>query len=256
MFENTNLPWLEKHLILYAWAGSTSYNTRVEDSDDDFRGICIPPEQFYFGLQGFDQYRSPENSGEDIEIKSIKEYVRLALDGNPNVIEWLFTKPEFFVYINEIGQELINIRHQFLSKQFFKKVSGFAKGQKHEMENDGKNNRGQGSLKRIADRQKYGYDVRSASHLIRIDYEGIEVMETGNLNTWRSDKERKLLVDIKTGKLTKSQVLEIHDELDAKLYQAYLKTELPETPDYHKNNKFLIELTKEYRRKYKDDRYY
>lgn len=256
MFENTNLPWLEKSLILYTWAGSTSYNTRVEDSDDDFRGICIPPKQFYFGLHNFEQYHSPEGSEDDIEVKSIKEYINLALNGNPNVIEWLFTDPKLFIVITKFGQELVNIRHQFLSKQFFKKVSGFAKGQRHEMENDGKNSRGKGSPKRISDRQKYGFDVRSASHLIRIDYEGIEVMETGNLSTCRSDEECKLIVDIKTGKLTKQEVLEIHDELDSKLYQAYLKSELPESPDYYKINKFLIELTEEYRKENKDDRYY
>jgi predicted nucleotidyltransferase len=244
MFENINLPWLEKSLILYAWSGSTAYGTRTEDSDDDMRGIAVPSKQYYYGLERFDQYRCEKP--DDIEVKSIREYFRLALDGNPNVLEWLFTDPKFFITINQFGQELVNIRQQFLSKQFFKKVSGFAKGQKHEMENDGRNNRGQGSPKRIADRIKYGFDVRSASHLIRIDYEGIEVMETGNLTTYRPEKERKLLVDIKTGKLTKQEVLDIHDELDARLYQAYLKTDLPENPDYHKINKFLIELTEEH----------
>jgi predicted nucleotidyltransferase len=44
MFENTNLSWLEKHTIILAYAGSTAYGTTTEDSDTDFRGICIPPE--------------------------------------------------------------------------------------------------------------------------------------------------------------------------------------------------------------------
>jgi predicted nucleotidyltransferase len=248
--------WLDKYTILYAWSGSTSYGTRTEDSDDDFRGVTMLPEQYNLGLDRFDQYKSPEGSGEDIEVRAIKEYVKLALDGNPNVVELLFTYSGHFIYLNKFGKALVDARHEFLSKKFYKKIDGFAKGQKHDLENSGKPNHGQGSVKRLEQRIKYGYDLKAGQNLIRIPYEGIEVMETGTLSTYRPEAQRKLLIDIKLGKYTKEQLLEMYDELKFKLDEAYLKTELPENPDYHKINKFLINLTKWYQEENKDDRYY
>jgi predicted nucleotidyltransferase len=245
MFENTNLPWLETNTIILAYAGSTAYGTTTEDSDLDFRGITIQPEQYYFGLENFESYHSPEGSEIDMVVYSLQKYTQLAIQNNPNILEILFTDPKHFKIQTDIGWELINIRHQFLSKQFFQRTNGYAKAQYYEMvQNGGKPNHGQGNPKRMEMRSRFGMDTKAASHLIRLLNEGIEVLETGNLNVWRP--ERELLVDIKIGKYTKEQVLEMYQELDAKLYNAYKNSQLPEKPDFNKINEFIIELTKEY----------
>jgi predicted nucleotidyltransferase len=245
MFENTNLPWLESNTIILAYAGSTAYGTTTKDSDTDFRGICIPPEHYYFGLENFESYHSPENSEIDIVVYSLQKYTQLAIQNNPNVLEILFTKPEHFKICTSVGQKLIEIRHQFLSKQFFQRTNGYARSQYYEMiQNGGKPNHGQGNPKRMENREKFGFDTKAGSHLIRLVNEGIEVLETGNLNVFRP--ERQLLTDIKIGKYKFEEVMEMYRELDARLLSAYEKSELPEKPDYHKINKFIIELTKEY----------
>ena len=71
MFENTNLPWLETNTIILAYAGSTAYGTTTEDSDLDLRGICVPPEQYYYGLENFESYHSPEGLETDIVVYSL-----------------------------------------------------------------------------------------------------------------------------------------------------------------------------------------
>lgn len=245
MFENTNLPWLETNTIILAYAGSTAYGTTTEDSDTDFRGVCIPPEQYYYGLENFESYHSPEGADTDTVVYSLQKFAQLAIQNNPNVLEILFTNHEHFEILHPYGEALIKIRHQFLSKQFFQRTNGYARGQFHEMvQNGGKPNHGQGNPKRMAMRELHGYDVKAGSHLIRLVSEGIEVLETGNLTVYRP--ERELLTDIKLGKYTFDQVMEMYKELDTKLLLAYEKSELPEKPDYHKINNFIIELTKDF----------
>lgn len=247
MFENTNLPWLDTHTILLAYAGSIAYGTTTEDSDTDFRGIAIPPEQYYYGLEDFESYHSPEGNEQDIVVYSLQKFAQLAIQNNPNVLEILFTNPEHFKIINHYGYELVNIRHWFLSKQFFQRINGYARSQYYRMiQNGGKPNHGQGNPKRMAAREKFGYDIKAGSHLIRLVSEGIEVLETGNLSVYRP--ERELLTDIKIGKYTFDEVMEMYRELDARLLIAYEKSELPEKPNFHKINKYIIELTKDYLR--------
>jgi hypothetical protein len=150
--------------------------------------------------------------------------------------------------ITDTGQRLVEIRHQFLSKQFYQRTNGYARGQYHEMvQNGGKPNHGQGNPKRMEMRSKVGFDAKAGSHLIRLMNEGIEVLETGNLNVYRP--ERELLTDIKLGKYKFEEVMDMYEVLDNKLQIAYEKSELPEKPDFNKINKFIIELTKEYLRK-------
>jgi hypothetical protein len=254
MFENTNFPWLVTNTILLAYGGSTAYGCTTEKSDLDYRGICIPPITYFYGLEKFETYdpkKENVESKEDIVIYSLKKYTQLAIQNNPNVLEILFTEPKHFVMWTDYGAELIKIRHQFLSKEFFFRTNGYAKGQYHEMvQNGGKPTHGQGNPDRMEMRSKYGYDCKAGSHLVRLMNEGIEVLETGNLTVTRP--ERELLIDIKIGKYKFEEVMEMYKELDSKLYVAYQKSQLPEKPNYNKINKFIIELTKSFMKKYND----
>jgi hypothetical protein len=261
MFENvknTNLFWLITNTILLAYGGSTAYGTRTENSDNDYRGITIPPLPYFYGLDHFETYdpnkeKKPEIDiivpKEDIVVYSLKKYAQLAIQNNPNVLEILFTKPEHFLIWTDYGAELIKIRHQFLSKEFFMRTNGYAKGQYYEMiQNSGKPTHGQGNPERMRLRELYHFDTKAGSHLIRIMNEGIEVLETGNLTVLRP--ERELLTDIKIGKYKFEEVMEMYRELDVKLYDAYKKSKLPEKPNRDKINKFIIELTKIFMKKY------
>lgn len=239
------VPWLKENIILLAYAGSTAYGTTTETSDTDYRGICIPPESYHFGLDSFESYHSPEGAKFDMVVYSLKKYAQLALQNNPNVLEILFTDPRHFAIHSWLGQQLIDMRHEFLSKLFFQRTNGYARSQYYEMvQNGGKPNHGQGNPERMAAREKYGYDIKAGSHLIRLVYEGIEVLETGNLTVYRP--ERELLTDIKRGRYTFDEVMEMYKELDARLLLAYEKSELPETPDYHRVNQQIVKMTKEF----------
>jgi predicted nucleotidyltransferase len=244
MFENTDFTWLDNNIVLLAYGGSIAYGTANENSDTDIRGVCIPIDDYYYGLGKFDSYHSPDGSNPDIVVHSIKQYAKLILKNDPNAVEILFTEPERHIIWTEFGRRLIDIRYDILSKEFCRRAIGFARNQYECLLREGKPNHGQGSPERIADKKKHGYDTKAMSHLIRIICEAIEVLETCNLSVYRP--ERDLLVDIKNGKMSLDYGLKLYNEYSSKLFDLYIKSELRDKPDYNIINNTIIEITREY----------
>jgi predicted nucleotidyltransferase len=121
----------QDNLILQVRSGSRAHGLAQEDSDEDSRGVCIPPKAFLLGLQSFEQY---ESQGGDHVIYALAKFARLALGGNPNIIETLFTEAEDVLHVNSFGQELIDSRHIFLSRRVGERFSGYAIDQLKRME--------------------------------------------------------------------------------------------------------------------------
>ena len=113
---------LGKHVILLGLAGSYSYGTNIEGSDIDIRGITLNRKSDLIGLTEFEQYVD-ENT--DTVIYAFNKIIRLLLSCNPNTIELLGMKPEHYLYLSDIGQELLDNRKLFLSKRAIQSFGGF-----------------------------------------------------------------------------------------------------------------------------------
>lgn len=111
----------ETNLILHVRCGSRAYGVDTPDSDHDSRGICIPPKEVLLGLQTFEQHESP---GSDHVIYGLPKFVRLALEGNPNLIETLYT--EDILQIHPLGEKLRAQRDQFLSRKVADRFGSYA----------------------------------------------------------------------------------------------------------------------------------
>lgn len=118
--------WIEGHTIYRCLGGSHAYGLNTETSDMDIRGICIPPKEFYFGLQGFEQQVLEKV---DCTIFGLKKFVKLARDCNPNIIELLFLKPESILYKDKYADELLKHRELFVSEKAIYTFSGYANSQ-------------------------------------------------------------------------------------------------------------------------------
>lgn len=95
--------------------------------------------------------------------------------------------------------------------------------------------------KRKAMVRKYQYDVKNAAHLIRLLRMGIEFLETGHLQVYRtSDAEE--LKRIKRGQWTLDQVKDEAERLFAKVDPARVQSPLPPAPDSAAANRLLIEI--------------
>lgn len=125
---------VEKRTILRVRHGSHCYGLNTPTSDIDEKGVCIPPMKYHFGfLNNFEQFESMASKGgdKDLVIFSLAKFARLASQCNPNIIEMLFVDESDILYCDDFGDELLAIRNEMISKEAFKRFSGYAKGQLH-----------------------------------------------------------------------------------------------------------------------------
>lgn len=239
-----NMMWLEDRTILLTKAGSVIYGTNVETSDTDYKGVCIPPKEYYLGLKSINEYNKSggKNFGEhntkddiDIVICHINKFVRDAMQGVPNNLDILFCRDEDIIYVDEFGKELRSIRKEFLSKEIYKKFCGFAMAQRYKLDIKKQNGTGRQDLV-----EKFGYDTKFAYHAIRLLYCAKQILLTHDYCSYRPEEERKLLLDIRAGKYTLEGIFEMFDRLDKEIHQHYDESTLQKTPNYHKINKWLI----------------
>lgn len=120
------IPHLNNNIILLGLGGSYSYGTNIETSDIDIRGVATRTAKDI--LIGRDWEQSV-NSATDTTIYSFDKIIKLLCACNPNTIEILGLKPEHYLIVTDIGQELLNNKHLFLSKQALKSFSGYANAQ-------------------------------------------------------------------------------------------------------------------------------
>lgn len=78
---NSNLHWLEDSTIILAPTGSYAYGTNTEESDRDYKGVCIPPIDYYLGLESFNEYNNSggknfKNTKDDIDINITYQQIR------------------------------------------------------------------------------------------------------------------------------------------------------------------------------------
>lgn len=118
--------------ILLVKHGSHAYGLATPESDLDLKGVCIEPLEYHFGyLNHFEQSERYANKGHphDEVVYSLKKFIKLATDCNPNIIEVLFTSQEDHVKVDAFGERLIDYRYNFLSKKAKHTFSGYAHAQ-------------------------------------------------------------------------------------------------------------------------------
>ena len=206
-------------------------------------------------------------------IYEIRKFFKLASDNNPNILDVLFCRDSDIKYITPIGKKLRDKRDIFLSKKSRFTFCGYAFAQLKRIKThrswllnppSGKPTRKELGLPEAAKRNwnsymswkqnrnpkrtgleaKYGFDVKHGLHLCRLLKMCKEILETGQVNVYRSDA--KELLNILDGKMTYEKLIEhseiMFNDID-NLYQT--SNVLPKKPDIHKINEFCIELVGE-----------
>ena len=124
---------LGNNIILLGFGGSIAYGTNTENSDTDIRGVALNSKDDLLGINNnFEQFVNEET---DTTIYSLNKIIMLLANCNPNVCELLGLKPEHYLYISPIGQELLDNAHLFLSKRAVHSFGGYANQQLRRLEN-------------------------------------------------------------------------------------------------------------------------
>jgi len=92
--------------------------------------------------------------------------------------------------------------------------------------------------------EKYGFDTKHGMHLIRLMTEGEELMKQHKITFPRPDKE--FLLDIRNGKYSYDEVVEIADDFDLKFNKYYDVSNLPYKPNVKKINNLCIKLVNDH----------
>lgn len=222
--------------ILLGYRGSVahgtftpSYGPNAKD-DNDLLGVAVGPINSYFGLGKFEHHIRELEAGDgmiwDSVVYELRKYIRLLLKANPNVLSLLFLPDNLYVLRHPLGQRLIDARDIFCSKEAYHSYVGYAHGQLHRMTHPSGKHMGKKRRELV---EKFSFDTKNASHLIRILREGIEFLSTGELRVQREDAQQ--LIEIKKGEWPLEKVERLADELFQMAQEALIHSPLPTHPD-------------------------
>ena len=123
---------LGNKIILLGLGGSHAYGTNVETSDIDIRGCAVNSKEEILTNKNFEQFVNEET---DTTIYSFNKLISLLSNCNPNTIEILGLKPEHYIFLSDIGHELIYNAEMFLSKKAVNSFGGYANSQLRRLDN-------------------------------------------------------------------------------------------------------------------------
>ena len=214
---------LRSYVIYRCQVGSKAFGLATEDSDDDVRGIYLPPARLHWSLRRLPEQLEFQDGKQDEVYWELEKFVRLALKANPNVLETLWTP--MVLQADQTAEELRESRQAFLSKHVYKTYSGYVLSQFRRMAN--------------AQAKKGTYKTKHAMHLIRLLHSGIAALATGEIRV-DVGEHRDELLNIRDGGLVFEEVRQRALKLDQQFQEAFEKTTLPDQPDFDRVDDFLI----------------
>ena len=122
--------------------GSQLYGTNTPASDFDYEGVFIETPEYILGNKSCDEVSFStgddvsRNTSEDIDCKlySLRKYISLAQQNNPNKVEWFFVPDDKFIFKEDkYWDHLVSNRDIFLSLKLKHSFSGYAQSQEHKL---------------------------------------------------------------------------------------------------------------------------
>lgn len=123
---------LVNNFVLVGLGGSHAYGTETESSDLDIRGCALNSKKEILLNKDFEQVT---DAATDTTIYSFNKLISLLTACNPNTIEILGLKQEHYLYLSDIGKQLIENKKMFLSQQAVQTFGGYAYAQLRRLDN-------------------------------------------------------------------------------------------------------------------------
>lgn len=219
--------------ILRTVVGSQVHGlVRAGTDDRDEMGICIEPPEYAVGLRTFEHwsYRTqpdgvPSGPGDlDLIVYSLRKFCRLALKGSPTVLLPLFAPAEHTLLCTDVGRELREQAELFIGPRTNESFLGYMNSQRAgllEKPTGGRPPRGRELS------PKHGYDTKYAMHALRVGYQGLELLHSGQISLPVPEPHRTRLMEVRLGEVPLEDVTAELDGLIAKLERAPLRISSP-----------------------------
>lgn len=237
--------------------GSHSHGTYIPSTDMlgvddvDLMVIVMQPASLKLGPKPFDN-ASYKHGNLDVVIYDWGKWLSMIEKQNPNVIGtlWLEHEDMYFPDEDSPATNLMFYRRRFLSKKMYPAFSGYAAGQLHKMTHNA--HQGYMGHKRKMLVEQFGYDVKNASHMIRLQRMCLEALTSRKLRVRRFE-DSKSLIEIKKGQWTLDEVLAEGAYLKAACAEAYDKSLLRDAPDEALLRRITIAGYMEWWKKYPEE---
>jgi predicted nucleotidyltransferase len=256
--------WLPLNTQYLTIMGSHAYgvaDTSVKEKvpDYDVYGWCIPPKEYIFkhltgAIPGFgpqpqdwEQWQQHHvmdvnalgGRGQewDFNVNSIVKYFELCREGNPNMVDSLFTPENCVLHCTNMGRIVRDARKLFISKEVWARFRGYAFSQMHKMESKNP----EGGRREIV--EKFGYDVKFGYHILRLLDEVEQLLETGEMDLQRA---REAMKSIRRGEWKLEDLKEWANEKSKQLDIAFTNSKLPAKPDMNKLKELLLSCLEEH----------
>jgi hypothetical protein len=203
------------NLILATRVGSEVHGINIPGTDDhDEMAVFIEPPEVVLGLdppldhviertRGNGERSQPGDI--DRTLYSLRKYMNLAVKGNPTVLLPLWAHETDILHITLPGLALRRLRHHFLSQEAAWRFLGYCKGQRDRV-------LGQGRRSAVPNRpeliEQYGWDVKYGSHALRLALQCRQLILSGVLILPMRDEDRELVLRVKTGEFSRSEVVQ------------------------------------------------
>ncbi len=211
-------------ILLEGIVGSQAYGLATPESDEDILGIFLLPAERFLGVGIPNEKQLTAHDTEpDFTYHELGKFCRLALGGNPTVLEFLwlsgYTKSE------HAGQCLVANREKFLSNKVRASFGGYAKQQ----------------ALRLQERGNFASDLKKryskhARHCFRLMRQGAHLLQTGEMRLKVEDRDEIFAV----GELPPEKLIALFNEE----YEAFhaIPSVLPDEPDYEGIEKLVRNL--------------
>jgi predicted nucleotidyltransferase len=246
--------WLPENTHYLTVMGSIAYGTNTDTSDFDVYGFAIPKKEDIFPhlkgeisgfgrqIQRFDQYQEHHIKDEDalggrgreydFTIFNIVRYFQLAMENNPNVLDSLFTPSDCVLHVSAVGTLVRDNRKLFLHKGCIPKLKGYAFSQLHKAASENREG------KRAALVEKFGYDPKFLSHVVRLTLQAEQILINGDLDLRR---DREQIKAVKRGDITLDEVKTWFNAKELYLQKLYEDSKLINNPDEPKIKQLLLD---------------
>lgn len=204
-------------ICLLVRSGSKAYGIDVEGSDDDFVGVFVPRLRDLVSIAGLERDTYAEN-GPDFTIHEIGKFCRLALKGNPAILETLWN-PDVVV-CDSWGRGLVGLRGRMLHRGSLGVYVEYAEAQLKKMVT-GKGLHSKGGQ----------YNGKFGAHLVRLLHAGISLAATREVMVRVPAPLAATLLEIRSGNRSMAEVLEIARPLLEQLRRLASTNALPDRPD-------------------------